>query len=143
MKTFHDIENAIRDYHWMNKEILRLKEELSTANSSITAGYGIEATMPKGNIPTKKLENEIVQRDRRHKTLKKFENKVLFIEDHVSNIKEDRELAVLNCLLDGMSIVAISQHMGFSERKVYGLKDDIVNKMLNGARNAENADIAG
>jgi DNA-binding NarL/FixJ family response regulator len=143
MKTFHDIENAIRDYHWMNKEIIRLKEELSTTNSSLTAGYGIESTMPKGNIPSNSLEREVVQRDRRHKTLNKFQDKVSFIEKHTDCIKEDRELTVLNCLLDGMSIVGISQHMGFSERKVYGIKDDIVNKMLESARNAENAGIAG
>lgn len=143
MKTFYEIENAIKDYFWMNKEIIRLREELSTTNTSLTAGYGIEATMPKGNTTTNQIEREIVQRDRRHKTLRKFEDKVSFIEIHADCVRDDKELTVLNCLLDGMSIVSISQHMGFSERKVYGIKDDIVNKILKNAENAKNTEIAG
>lgn len=143
MRTLNEVEEAIRNYHWMNKEIIRLREELNTTNSSLTAGYGIESTMPKGNIPSNSLEREVVQRDRRYKTLDKFQRKTSFIEKHSCCIKDDRELTVLNCLLDGMSVVGISQHLGFSERKVYSIKDDIVKNMLGSAKNADNAGIAG
>lgn len=140
MKTFHDIEDALRNYHWMVREISRLREELNSAQPNVTASYGVEASMPKGNGTTDKTLGEVVRRDRRFKTLKKFEKKVMFVEEYSTCIKDDREIAVLNCMLDGMSIVAISQHMGFSERKVYMIKDDIVKKML---KNAENAGFAG
>ncbi|MCK6203941.1 DNA-binding response regulator [Bacillus infantis] len=143
MKTFNDIENALRDYHWMIKEIMRLKEELNTSNASVTAAYGIEASMPKGSGTSDPTGREVIQRDRRHKTLKKFEEKVKFIEQNSSCINDDRELTVLNCMLDGLNIVSISQHMGFSERKVYGLKDEIVKKMKENAENAGFAGIAG
>jgi DNA-binding NarL/FixJ family response regulator len=123
----------------MVKEIQRLKEELNVITAG-TAKYGIEATLPKGNGTSNPIEREAISRERRHKTLKKFEEKVKFIEMNSGCIEDDRELTVLNCLLDGMSIVAISQHMGFSERKVYMLKDEIVKKMK---ENAGNADIAG
>ena len=141
MKTFHDIENALRDYHWMVREISRLREELSTVNSSVTAAYGLQASMPKSNETSDSTAREVIQRDRRHRTLKKFEKKVRFIEERSVCVRDDREIAVLNCMLDGMSIVAISQHMGFSERKVYHIKDDIVKSMQENAGNAEFAKI--
>lgn len=141
--NFHDIENALRDYHWMTKEIARLTEELNTSNASVTAAYGIESTMPKGGDISNPTEREVIQRDRRYETKKKFEKKVTFVETYSKHIKNDREITVLNCLLDGMSVVSISQHMGFSERKVYVLKDSIVNKMMKYAENAGNAEIAG
>lgn len=143
MKTFHDIENALRDYNWMVKEIQRLREELGIVNVSMTAKYGIESTLPKGNGTSNPVENEVISRERKQKTLNKFEKKVKFIEEHSVCIDDDRELTVLNCMLDGMSIVSISQHMGFSERKVYSIKDEIVNKMKKNAGNAEFAGIAG
>lgn len=143
MKTFHEIENALRDYNWMVKEIHRLKEELKTVSVASTAQYGIEATMPKGGGISNPIEREVFSKERKQKTLNKFQEKVRFIETHSSCINDDRELTVLNCMLDGLSIVAISQHMGFSERKVYSIKDDIVKKIKENAENAGIADIAG
>lgn len=140
MKTFHDIENALRDYCWMNKEIARLTDELKVVNTKCTAQYGIEAAMPKGGGTSNPVESEIISKDRKSKTLEKFLKKVSFIDKHSSCIDDDRQLTVLNCMLDGMSMVAISQHMGFSERKVYTIKDEIVRKIK---ENAENAGIAG
>jgi len=142
MKTFHDIENALRDYNWMTKEINRLREELNIINNSVTAAYGIQASMPKANTISDSTSREVIQRERKHKALTKFEKKVNFIENRSLYITDDRELTILNCLLTGMSIVAISQHMGFSERKVYSIKDDIVKKMMENAEIAENAGIA-
>lgn len=143
LKSFHDIENALRDYSWMLKEISRLQDELNITNAKMTATYGIEATLPKGDGISDPTGREVVNRDRKNKTLKKFISKVDFIDRYSSVINDDRELTVLNCLLDGMSIVAISQHMSFSERRVYSIKDEIVKKMKENASNAENAGNAG
>jgi len=44
-------------------------------------------------------------------------------------ITDEREKAVLNCMLDGMSVRAISKHMGLSERHVFRIKDSIVQQM--------------
>nr|WP_277752111.1 LuxR C-terminal-related transcriptional regulator [Halobacillus salinus] len=41
-------------------------------------------------------------------------------------MEDERERAVLECLLDGMSMVAIGHHMGLSRRHVYNLKGNIV-----------------
>lgn len=143
MKTFHEIENALRDYHWMTREIQRLKDELNTVNTKMSATYGIEATLPKGSGTSDSTLKEVVQRDRRHSTLKRFEKKVHFVDKYSLHIEDDRQMAVLNCMLDGMSFVGISQHMGYSERKVYKIKDEIVRKMKENADNAEYAEIAG
>lgn len=138
MKTFNEIENALRDYSWMIKEIQRLKDDLNSINISMTAQYGIEAAMPKSGAISNPVEREVINKERKQKTLQKFEEKIKFIETHSSYITDDRQIAILNCMLDGMSIVAISQHMGFSEKKVYTLKDEIVRKLKENTGNTEN-----
>jgi len=140
MKTFHEIEIALKNYSWMVREIKRLEEELKAPNQPITGKYGVELFMSKGNKKADPVCVEVQSRERKRKILDKFKRKVQFIDTHLSFIEDDRELAILNCLLDGMSIVAISQQMGFSERKVYCIKDAIVRKMLKNAGNAEIAE---
>lgn len=129
MKTFREIENALRDYHWMIKEVSRLREELSMPNTKMTATYGIEASMPKAGGTSDPVGKEVMNRDRKSKTLSEFSEKVKFIEDNMSAIKSDRAVTVFNCLIDGLSFVAIAHHMGFSERKIYFIRDQIVNEM--------------
>lgn len=129
MKSFREIESALRDYHWMKKEVGRLREELSVPNAKMTASYGIEATLPKASGTSDQTGQEVMNRDRKATTLKKFEEKVKFIEEHMVAIESDRAVTILNCLVDGMSFVAIAHHMGFSERKVYFIRDQIVNAM--------------
>lgn len=143
MKTFHEIENALRDYNWMTKEVTRLTEELKGVNAKLTAQYGIEATMPKSDGVSNPTETEYISKERKQKTLDKFKKKIEFIGTHSSCIEDDRQLTVLNCMLDGMSIVSISQHMGFSERKIYTIKDEIVRNMKENAEKAGYAGIAG
>ncbi|WP_051291314.1 LuxR C-terminal-related transcriptional regulator [Fictibacillus gelatini] len=138
-----EIEDALRDYHWMIKEIDRLHEELATANTSCTTQYGIEASLPKANGNSDTVGREVINRERKRRTLTKLEAKVQFIENNMACIEDARQLTVLNCMLDGMNIVSISQHMGFSERTVYTIKDEIVKRMKENAEIAENAGITG
>ena len=140
--NINDIEQAIRNYHWMVNEIIRLKEELKTIDQSNTSKYGIDATMPRASNTSDSVYNIVAKRDRSYRTLKKFEAKVKFINDNIVFIKDDLEITILNCLLDGMNISGIAHHLKLSERKVYGIKDDIVKRMAKNAGNAGNAENA-
>lgn len=65
--------------------------------------------------------------------LDKLETKVLFIQKRTHLITDEREKAVLECMLDGLSISAIGQHMRLSRRHIYTIKNSIVDQISHSA----------
>lgn len=49
------------------------------------------------------MARKVVRRDKKYTWIHKLENKVLFIQERMAVIEEEREKAVLEDLLDGMS----------------------------------------
>lgn len=130
-----EIEQALRDYNWMLNEIKRQREILNHIGGNITANID---DMPKGEGQTSDpVAMEVIRRDKTSRWLQKLENKVLEIQKRMKVIENERERAVLECMLDGMSMRAISNHMGLSERHVFRIKDSIVKQM------ADMSDLAG
>ncbi|SEP57160.1 regulatory protein, luxR family [Virgibacillus subterraneus] len=128
------IENALRDYSWMINEIKRQRELLDDAGTSVVAQSGIESTMPKAQGETSDpVAQEVVRRDKKYTWINKLEKKVLFIQKRVPLITNEREKAVLECMLDGLSMSAISKHMGLSRRHIYNIKESIVNRIAQNA----------
>ena len=124
------IENALRDYNWMINEIKRQRELLEDAGTNLVAQSGIESTLPKAQGETgDPVAREVVRRDKKHSWVHKLEVKVTFIQERMSIIEDEREKAVLECLLDGMSMVAIGKHMGLSSRHIRRIKESIVSQM--------------
>lgn len=124
------IEQALRDYHWMVKEIARLRAYLESAGERLVRQYGIESDMPKPKgSNTDPVHMEVERRDKQWDRVAKLEKKVLLIQDRMHLINEERERTVLDCLLDGMSYVAISRHMGLSTRHIQRIRADIVSDM--------------
>ncbi|WP_137744557.1 helix-turn-helix domain-containing protein [Robertmurraya siralis] len=126
----HQIYGILRDYHWMVKEIKRIDRELQETDFQGTAQYGIEATLPKPQgVVGRALESEAIRRVNKSKRLNKFIQEVIFINENIPNITDEKEKVVLDCLLDGMSLTAISIHLGVSRRHVSNLRDGIVDKL--------------
>lgn len=126
----HQIYGILRDYHWMVNEIKRIDKELQETDFKGTAQYGIEATMPRPQgIVGKALENEVIRRVEKSKRLNKYIEEVIFINQHIPNITNEKEKVILDCLLDGMSLTAVSKHLGVSRRLVTKIRDDIVEKL--------------
>jgi DNA-directed RNA polymerase specialized sigma24 family protein len=124
------IYNLLKNYHWKVKEIKRIDEYLEDTDFKGTAQYGIESTMPNGQgIVGKALENEIVRRSNKSKRLLEYIDEVNFINQRIDRVTDDKEKVILDCMLDGMSITAISRHMGFSRKHVHKLQDDIVERL--------------
>ncbi|MFB4164791.1 DNA-binding response regulator [Alteribacillus sp. JSM 102045] len=129
------IENALRDYSWMINEIKRQRGLLGDAGTKLVAQSGIESTMPKPQGETgDPVAQEVVRRDKKHTWIRKLEKKVLFIQERISVIENEREKAVLECMLDGMSMIAISKHMGLSRRHIYNIKETIVYRIAHFAQ---------
>lgn len=131
-----EIANLLRDYYWMTNEIARQRGLLVNAGENITAQYGIEMVMPKGSGTGDPIYIEVQRRVKKTKRVERLENKVKFIQDRIHLIDNEREKTVLDCLLDGMSMIKISRHMGLSERNIYTLRDNIVDKFAGNAGNA-------
>ncbi|MFD2924187.1 DNA-binding response regulator [Halobacillus naozhouensis] len=124
------IEEALRDYNWMINEIKRQRGLLEDAGTNLVAQSGIESILPKAQGESgDPVAQEVVRRDKKFTWVHKLEKKVLFIQERMSVIENERERAVLECLLDGMSMIAISNHMGLSRRHIYNIKETIVDRI--------------
>jgi len=127
--TNKEIEQILRDYNWMMKEIARLRGYLEDAGEGNSRTYE-EMSMPRGKGGTSDpVFQEAARREKKWKRLERLEKKVRFVQDRIDNIEDERERATLDCMLDGMNIPEIARHFGISERYVYTMRDRIVSKM--------------
>ena len=134
-----EIEQALRDYNWMINEIQRQRELLKVIGNNVVAQTGIDAAMPKAKGQTSDpVALEVIRRDKKSKWIEKLESKVLFIQQNIHVITDEREKAVLECLLDGLSISAISKHMGLSRKHIYNLKNSIVEQISHNSQITQN-----
>lgn len=123
----HQLYGLLKSYHWKIKEIKRMKEELDDTEFTGTAGYGIEATMPsaKGGI-SRALETEVLRRCKKQKRLRGYVDEVNYINSRTDLIQDERQKAILDCMLDGMSMTAIAKHLKMSRTWVNKVQDEIV-----------------
>ncbi|MGX8791724.1 helix-turn-helix transcriptional regulator [Oceanobacillus sp. M60] len=132
------IEETLRDYSWMLNEIKRQRQLMDYEGGNLVAQSGIESTMPKAKGGTSDpIALEVIRRDKNSKWLDKLETKVLFIQKRIHLITDEREKAVLECMLDGLSMSSISNHMGLSRRHIYNIKESIVNRIAHFAHSAQ------
>ncbi len=125
-----EIENILKDYHWIINSIKILNDSMKDAGEGLTAQYGIEATMPKAQGTTgDPIYREVVRREKRHNVIDKYKTKISIIQDRIHLIKDDREIEVLHWLLEGKSYRWIAMHMGLSHSHIRRLRDSIVDKL--------------
>ncbi len=131
-----EIEQTLRDYNWMINEIKRQRALLEHAGDNLVAQSGIESTLPKaqGGI-SDPVALEVIRRDKASKWVLKLEEKVLFIQKRIHVVTDEKEKAVLECMLDGLSMVAIGKHMGLSRQHIYRIKENILLQMLHFGQN--------
>jgi DNA-binding NarL/FixJ family response regulator len=124
------IYGILKDYFWMLREIQRIDKELMKTDFRGTAAYGIEATLPHAiGIVGRAIENEVIRRNKKSERLVEYISKVNFINERISNITDEKEKVVLDCLMDGMDISAIAHHLRISRKQVHILRDNIVNRL--------------
>lgn len=124
------IYEVLKNYHWMVKEINRIDQYLNETDFNGCAQYGIEATMPKASGTVgRALENEVARRMKKAKRLNEYIDKVNFVNERIDRIKNEKEKVVLDCLLDGLSLTAVSKHLGISRQQVTDLRDNLVNRL--------------
>ncbi|XQY90656.1 sigma-70 family RNA polymerase sigma factor [Metabacillus sp. HB246100] len=135
MRVQEQIEQMIRDYHWMRKEVDRLERILygySTPMKSWgVAQYGNDAAMPKGSSikSQTEIENMDIREERLLKRLWKLQGQVFALEAAADYLNDEMEKIVYDCMLDGMSYRAIGYHLDISREKVRKIKIDFLNQL--------------
>ncbi|MCS1393588.1 LuxR C-terminal-related transcriptional regulator [Lysinibacillus boronitolerans] len=131
------VDQWLKDYHWMVEQIRlgKMQNELAKDieyDGAKVAAYGIEATLPKASGGTSDpVSYEATRRSQFYvKRVLRYEWKVREIQKRASNVTGEREIFVLNCILDGFSLRKIGQTMGLSEATIRRLKENILEMML-------------
>lgn len=121
------IHEAIKDYPWMMKMIIKKREQSS---NGLTAQYGIEATLPKPKgVTSDPVYQEVIRFERRDRDIKRIRDKVLFIQERSKVITDTRDRVILDMLLDGMTLREISMELETSISNINKRKINIVNTM--------------
>ncbi|MGE7750715.1 LuxR C-terminal-related transcriptional regulator [Lysinibacillus fusiformis] len=128
--TQDKLDTMITDYHWMVNAIKEMRAEMVIGAK--TAQYGIEATLPKaaGSVGDPIMQ-EAMRRSRNIKRVAEYEKKLLEVQMLVERVTGDREMQVLNWMLDGKSKRWIAANMGLSHTHIQNIKDNIVEQMVN------------
>jgi DNA-binding NarL/FixJ family response regulator len=126
----HQVYEIIADYNWMLKFIREAGEQ--EVEFQGTAQYGVEASLPRGQgLVSQALENEVMRRNDRLRRLFDYLNKVKFIKDNRKKLTDIREIEILDYLLDGKSVSAISRIIVMSRQQIDKIRSDIVDKLCN------------
>lgn len=126
----HEIYGILKDYHWMLKEIIKLDWEMQKTDFTGVAQYGIEATLPHSKgVVGKAIENEIVRRSEKSERIYEYAKKVNFIHERIHRITEEKEKVILDCMLDGLTLTAISKHLSMSRKQITDIRDIIVDQL--------------
>lgn len=123
------LDSMITDYHWMVNAIKEMRAEMVIGAK--TAQYGIEATLPKaaGGVGDPIMQ-EAIRRSKNIKRVAEYEKKLLEVQRLLDRVTGDREMQVLNWMLDGRSKRWIGQKMGLSHTHIQNIKERILEQMI-------------
>ncbi|MED1780791.1 hypothetical protein P4V43_03020 [Brevibacillus fortis] len=123
-------EEEIRDYNYMQIEIVRIQRFLREAGEGMVSQYGMDAGMPKGKGTNgDKTHAEVVRRERKWKRLQNLQDKIERINNAVETIPGEQERLVVEALLDGDKNNLIAKEIGVSRQRYYEIKRSAVMKM--------------
>lgn len=125
-----EIEEWIRDYKFMLREIKRLNRVLNKVDfisTKLTATYGGSAGVSQA---------ELRQVDRRERRLHKYESIVHYLDNAMEHIEEEKHRIVYDCMMEGMSYTAIANHLDCSRDTIRKIKTAIIGNIVNKIKEA-------
>ena len=136
--TEKQIEQILKDYHWMINSVKVMRENLQEAGGKLIAQYGIEAAMPKAQGGSSDpVYTEVVRRSKHFKTIEGYENKIMLIQKHIHVIQDVREKEVLHWILEGKGYSWIARHMGLSHTHIKRLFSSIAKQLVQDVQNVQ------
>jgi|SRR5699024_670072 len=133
------IEQILKDYHWMLNSVKYIKSTNEIDGGNLTAQYGIEAVMPKAQGGTgDPVFNEVSRRDKHISRMIGYQHKIRLIQDNIHVITDSREVEVLHWILEGKSYSWIARHMGLSHTHIKRLFNSIAAGIYNNVQHVQN-----
>lgn len=137
--TGKQIEQLLKDYHWMINSVKVMREGLNDIGGGLTAQYGVEAVMPKAQGGTSDpVYTEVIRRSKHFKTIEGYESKIKLIQNHIHVIKDIRETEVLHWILEGKGYSWIARHMGLSHTHIKRLFTSIALQIFKDVQYVQN-----
>ncbi|WP_238933481.1 hypothetical protein [Brevibacillus choshinensis] len=123
-------EEEIRDYSYMQLEVIRIQRFLQEMGEGMVGQYGVETAQlkPLGRH-SDKTHAEAARRERKWKRLQNLQDKILRIDEAVETILDEQERLILEALLDGEKNTQIAKEIGVSRQRYYEIKRRAVMKM--------------
>lgn len=131
------INQMIKDYRWMSKEVNRLQNLLWGRSLPISnwgvAQYGIEAAMPKGSKgkSIEEIKRAESLEEKRTNRLKRYEAEIYLLETLSDSLKTEVQKVIYDCLLEGMTYREIALHINVSKDGVQKEKREIIRQLKN------------
>ncbi|WP_400162464.1 hypothetical protein ACAF76_002460 [Brevibacillus sp. TJ4] len=123
-------EDDIRDYPYMQIEVMRIQRYLQESGQAMVASYGLEAALPKGQgRHGDSTYVEALRRERKWKRLQSLQHKIERIDRALEQIGDEQERLVLEALLDGDKNNLIAREIGVSRQRYYEIKRRAVMKL--------------
>jgi len=121
-----EIEKSLSNYSWMINEIRRIRSLLGDAEKKDMPQSNVGSILPKPQkMASNPISNEVFKGNRTYRRLMELEEKVLCIQNRIHAITDERESAILDCLLDGMRMTDIARHMGLSNTQTHRIRRGI------------------
>ncbi|MFP7199704.1 LuxR C-terminal-related transcriptional regulator [Lysinibacillus halotolerans] len=123
------LDAMVTDYHWMLNAVKDIRAELEIGAK--TAQYGLEASLPKGQgNSSDPIAIEVARRAKKNKRLKEYEMRLWEVQQRIEKVKGEREIQVLDWLLDGKSMRWIGKATGLSHTQIQNIKENIIQQMI-------------
>lgn len=131
-ERMEQVEEELKDYPWMVREIDRLNELLEQVGSGLTGVYGLDGAMPKGKgRHSDSVHREAQQREKHRSRLRQLEAKVTRLDEAARQVCDDRQRTVLECIMEGQRMNHIARHIGVSRQRLHELKLELVRFLAN------------
>ncbi|WP_051330999.1 LuxR C-terminal-related transcriptional regulator [Aneurinibacillus terranovensis] len=141
LEAVQRVEQDLRDYRWMAEKVQALqswdehekkypREVWENILGAGTARYGIESSLPKA----KGVNSDVTYREaqkllRNWERMKRYERKVKKLEEAVASLRDERERAVAEGLMDGEKLFAIAQQLDVSRQTVHEIKRSMIRNL--------------
>lgn len=123
MYTQEDIKEMLNDYSWMLNAV---ESKILASDSTGTAQYGIEASMPKAQGQTSdKVSSIVLKTITQDRFTIKCAEKVQFIDNNEHHITKAKDVYILKLLKRGYSYTKIGLLVGLHKSQV-GNRVDVI-----------------
>lgn len=134
----YNLDQWLKDYHWMVSEISKARELSRKAMADSTnykgakiSQYGEESSLPKASGGTSDpVSFEALRRANAFSRYLRYEAKVREVQERSKYVVGEREIYVLNRILDGDSMRKIGQSMKLSEATIRRIRERILDMMF-------------